>query len=43
MMSRAYLNDLVEAMLVSVDAGHFVFDENAPQVVAEIKVLFAAD
>lgn len=40
--ARAYLNDLPEAKLVWLDAGHFVLDENAPQVAAEIKTVFAA-
>jgi pimeloyl-ACP methyl ester carboxylesterase len=40
--ARAYLNDLPEARLVWLDAGHFVLDENAPQVAAEIKTMFAA-
>lgn len=40
--ARAYLNDLPEAKLVWLDAGHFVLDENAPQVATEIKAVFAA-
>jgi pimeloyl-ACP methyl ester carboxylesterase len=40
--ARAYLNDLPDARLVWLDAGHFVLDENAPQVAAEIKAAFAA-
>jgi pimeloyl-ACP methyl ester carboxylesterase len=40
--ARAYLNDLPDAKLVWLDAGHFVLDENAPQVAAEIKTVFAA-
>ncbi len=39
--ARAYLNDLPDAKLVWLDAGHFVLDENAPQVAAEIKTVFA--
>ena len=39
--ARAYLNDLPEAKLVWLDAGHFVLDENGPQVAAEIKAAFA--
>ncbi len=39
--ARAYLNDLPEARLVWLDAGHFVLDENAPQVAAEIRTTFA--
>ena len=39
--ARAYLNDLPEAKLVWLDAGHFVLDENGPQVAAEIKAVFA--
>ena len=38
---RAYLNDLPAAKLVWLDAGHFVLDENGPQVAAEIKAVFA--
>jgi pimeloyl-ACP methyl ester carboxylesterase len=37
----AYLNDLPEARLVWLDAGHFVLDENTPQVATEIKAVFA--
>jgi len=40
--ARAYLTDLPEARLVWLDAGHFVLDENAPQVADEIKMVFAA-
>lgn len=40
--ARAYLNDLPEAKLVWLDAGHFVLDENAPQVAAEIKAVFTS-
>ena len=40
--ARAYLNDLPEAKLVWLDSGHFVLDENAPQVAAEIKAVFGA-
>ena len=40
--ARAYLTDLPEAKLVWLDAGHFVLDENAPQVAHEIKMVFAA-
>jgi pimeloyl-ACP methyl ester carboxylesterase len=39
--ARAYLNDLPEAKLVWLDAGHFVLDENSPQVATEIKAVFA--
>jgi pimeloyl-ACP methyl ester carboxylesterase len=39
--ARAYLNDLSEAKLVWLDSGHFVLDENAPQVACEIKARFA--
>jgi pimeloyl-ACP methyl ester carboxylesterase len=38
--ARAYLNDLPEARLVWLDAGHFVLDENGAQVAAEIKAAF---
>jgi pimeloyl-ACP methyl ester carboxylesterase len=40
--ARAYLNDLPDARLVWLDSGHFVLDENAAQVAAEIKATFAA-
>lgn len=40
--ARAYLNDLPDAKLVWLDAGHFVLDENACQVAAEIKNAFAS-
>ncbi len=40
--ARAYLADLPDARLVWLDAGHFVLDENAPVVAAEIKATFAA-
>jgi pimeloyl-ACP methyl ester carboxylesterase len=40
--ARAYLNDLPEAKLVWLDAGHVVLDENGPQVAAEIKAVFTA-
>jgi len=40
--ARAYLNDLPDAKLVWLDSGHFVLDENAVQVAAEIKAVFAA-
>jgi pimeloyl-ACP methyl ester carboxylesterase len=39
--ARAYLKDLPDATLVWLDSGHFVLDENAPQVAAEIKAVFA--
>jgi pimeloyl-ACP methyl ester carboxylesterase len=38
----AYLADLPQARLVWLDAGHFVLDENAAAVAAEIKASFAA-
>lgn len=38
----AYLADLPHARLVWLDAGHFVLDENAAAVAAEIKASFAA-
>jgi pimeloyl-ACP methyl ester carboxylesterase len=41
--ARAYLNDLPEAKLVWLDSGHFVLDENGPQVACEIKARFAPD
>jgi pimeloyl-ACP methyl ester carboxylesterase len=40
--ARAYLNDLPDAKLVWLDSGHFVLDENAAKVAAEIKATFAA-
>jgi len=40
--ARAYLADLPDAKLVWLDAGHFVLDENAPQVAEETKSVFAA-
>jgi len=40
--AEAYLRDLPAAKLVWLDAGHFVLDENAGQVAAEIKEMFAA-
>jgi pimeloyl-ACP methyl ester carboxylesterase len=39
--AEAFLADLPDAKLVWLDAGHFVLDENAPQVAAEIKAAFA--
>lgn len=38
--ARAYLNDLPDAKLVWLDGGHFVLDEFASQVAAEIKAVF---
>jgi pimeloyl-ACP methyl ester carboxylesterase len=38
--AEAYLCDLPDAKLVWLDAGHFVLDENAGQVAAEIKEVF---
>ncbi|MBY0447784.1 MAG: alpha/beta fold hydrolase [Hyphomonadaceae bacterium] len=40
--ARAYLRDLPQATLVWLEAGHFVLDENAPQVAAAIRAAFAA-
>jgi pimeloyl-ACP methyl ester carboxylesterase len=40
--AEAYLRDLPDAKLVWLDAGHFVLDENAGQVAAEIKENFLA-
>jgi pimeloyl-ACP methyl ester carboxylesterase len=40
--AEAYLTDLPRARLVWLDAGHFVLDENAATVAAEIKAEFAA-
>jgi len=39
--AKAYLNDLPEAKLVWLDAGHFVLDENAAEVASEIEAEFA--
>lgn len=39
--ARAYTQDLLDAKLVWLDAGHFVLDENTCQVAAEIKAVFA--
>lgn len=41
--AQAYLADLPQAKLVWLDAGHFVLDENATTVAAEIKGMFAAN
>jgi pimeloyl-ACP methyl ester carboxylesterase len=38
--AQAYLRDLPDAKLVWLDAGHFVLDENAGRVAAEIKEVF---
>ncbi|MGJ4951806.1 alpha/beta fold hydrolase [Bradyrhizobium sp. HKCCYLS20291] len=40
--AEAYLADLPDARLVWLDAGHFVLDENAATVAAEIKASFAS-
>jgi pimeloyl-ACP methyl ester carboxylesterase len=40
--ANGYLNDLPDARLVWLDAGHFVLDENAATVAHEIKATFAA-
>jgi pimeloyl-ACP methyl ester carboxylesterase len=40
--AAAFLTDLPKARLVWLDAGHFVLDENAAAVAAEIKDVFAA-
>lgn len=40
--AEAFLADLPDARLVWLDAGHFVLDENAETVAAEIKASFAA-
>lgn len=39
--AEAFKADLPGAKLVWLDAGHFVLDENTPQVAAEIKAMFA--
>lgn len=38
--ARAYLDDLPDAKLVWLDGGHFVLDEFAPQVAAEMRAMF---
>lgn len=40
--AEAFKADLPQAKLIWLDAGHFVLDENTPQVAAEIKTMFAA-
>ncbi len=40
--AEAFKADLPDAKLVWLDAGHFVLDENTPQVAAEIKSMFGA-
>jgi pimeloyl-ACP methyl ester carboxylesterase len=40
--ASAFLTDLPKARLVWLDAGHFVLDENAAAIAAEIKADFAA-
>jgi pimeloyl-ACP methyl ester carboxylesterase len=39
--AEAYVRDLPDARLVWLDAGHFVLDENAERVAAEIKAEYA--
>jgi pimeloyl-ACP methyl ester carboxylesterase len=41
--ARAYLGDLPDAKLVWLEGGHFVLDEYAPQVAAEIKAHFTPE
>ena len=41
--AKAYLKDLPDAKLVWLDAGHFVLDENAARVAAEIIAQFASN
>jgi pimeloyl-ACP methyl ester carboxylesterase len=41
--AEAYPRDLPDARLVWLDAGHFVLDENASRVAAEIKTSFLGD
>ena len=38
--ARAYLKDLPDAKLVWLEGGHFVLDEHAPRVAAEIRATF---
>ena len=40
--AQAYLQDLPEAKLVWLDAGHFVLDENVAVIAGEIEAAFAA-
>lgn len=40
--AEAFKRDLPQARLVWLDSGHFVLDENTPEVAAEIKATFAA-
>lgn len=40
--AEAFKADIPDARLVWLDAGHFVLDENTPQVAAEIKAMFAS-
>jgi len=39
--AEAFLRDLPKARLVWLDSGHFVLDENTPQIAADIKATFA--
>jgi pimeloyl-ACP methyl ester carboxylesterase len=39
--AEGYLKDIPDAKLVWLDSGHFVLDENAPRIAAEIKAVFA--
>lgn len=39
--AEAFRRDIPGARLVWLDSGHFVLDENTPQVAAEIKAMFA--
>lgn len=39
--AEAFQRDLPKAKLVWLDAGHFVLDENTPEVAREIKAMFA--
>ena len=41
--AEAFKRDLPQARLVLLDAGHFVLDENTPEVAQEIKAFFATD
>ena len=41
--AEAFKKDLPEARLVLLDAGHFLLDENTPEVAREIKAFFATD
>jgi pimeloyl-ACP methyl ester carboxylesterase len=41
--AEAFKRDLPDARLVLLDAGHFILDENTPEVAREIKTVFARE